>query len=103
MKALYRQGDVMFVAISKAPRGKKQVRKDGIVMHGEATGHAHRVADLKAAEVYDIGENCYLSVSASGGVSIVHDEHLPIQLPPGDYQIRRQREYAPEGIHNVID
>lgn len=99
----YRQGDVMFIAVARKPSGKRAIREDGIVMHGEATGHAHRIADLKAAEVYDIGERCYLSVSEDGGVAIVHDEHLPISLPRGHFRIHRQREYTPVGIRSVAD
>lgn len=102
-KQLYRQGDVMFIRRPKSPSGDRKVRKDGIVMHGEATGHAHRIADLASAEVYDVGDGAFLSVSADGGVSIVHDEHLPIDLPKGDYEIRIQREYSPEGLRSVID
>ncbi|MGH9523996.1 MAG: hypothetical protein ACRD3E_15850 [Terriglobales bacterium] len=39
----------------------------------------------------------------SDGVRIVHEEHAPIVLPPGDYEIVRQREYSPEEIRNVAD
>ena len=99
---LYRQGDVLLVAIDKAPRSGCKIRKDGVLLEGEATGHCHRVADLTAAELYDIGDRLYLSVFEQG-VSIVHEEHLPIRLPAGDYEVRRQREYNPEAIRNVDD
>lgn len=101
---LYRQGDVLIRALgNQKPHAERKVRKDGILLHGEVTGHAHRVADLKAAEVYDVAEGCFLHVSADGGVSIVHDEHAAILLPPGQYQVTRQREYSPEEIRSVMD
>lgn len=101
MTKLYRQGDVLF-RVAKPPKGERKIRKDGIIMHGEATGHAHRIADLTSGEVYDIGERCFLSASPAG-VSIVHDEHGPIVLPGGAYEVLRQREYSPEEIRNVAD
>ena len=100
---LYRQGDVMFIRRARAPKGVRKVRPDGIVMHGEVTGHAHRIGDLKAAEVYDLGNGSFLSVTDEGGVSIVHEEHASFTLPKGEYEIRIQREYTPEGIRNVVD
>jgi len=92
----------MIRPISKAPRGKRTIRKDGALAYGEATGHSHRVATLDAAQVYECGEGLYLSVSAEG-VAIVHEEHKTIDLPKGDYQITIQREYSPEAIRNVVD
>jgi hypothetical protein len=58
--------------------------------------------------VLEIGENLFVHVSdagvrIAGGATIVHEEHGPITLPPGDYQITIQREYEPESIRNVQD
>ncbi len=100
---LYRQGDVLFRRVVAVPKKDRKKRKDGVIAYGEATGHTHAVADLEAAEVYDVGDQCFLSVTAEGGVSIVHQEHGPILLPQGDYQITIQREYTPEEIRNVVD
>ena len=105
MKKIWRQGDVLFVAIESVPKGGKK-RASGHILEGEATGHVHRVAeaDLDAAEVLEFGEGqLYLSVSAEGGISIVHEEHKTIALPVGDYEVVRQREYQPEGLRNVAD
>lgn len=113
----YRQGDVLFLELGsaahkacEAARGvparhvERRQRKSGHILEGEATGHIHRVAELDRdrAEVYEAGEGLYLGVSA-GGISIVHEEHEPIVLPPGDYEVVRQREYSPEEIRNVAD
>jgi hypothetical protein len=37
------------------------------------------------------------------GVALRHEEHAPIPLPPGDYQVIRQREYDPEKSRLVAD
>lgn len=99
---LYRQGDVLIQAIGAPPKGPRTQRASGVLAEGEATGHAHRVADTGAAELYECGDGLYLAVGEAG-VSITHDEHAPIALPPGDYRVTRQREYYPEAIRNVAD
>lgn len=98
-----RQGDVLFRKIAEFPRSRRTRRASGHILEGEATGHIHRLEDLAAAEVLEIGDGLFVNVSAEGGVSIVHEEHKPIVLPAGRYEVVRQREYSPEAIRNVID
>lgn len=100
---LYRQGDVLFKAVKSIPEGGK-VRKSGHILEGEVTGHIHRLAEtqLTEAEVLECGDGLFLSVTGEG-VSIVHEEHRTLELPPGNYEIVRQREYSPEEIRNVQD
>lgn len=116
MKQLFRQGDVLIARVDELPEGLEQVpRDDGriILAYGEATGHAHVVqggecellaADVESgldpADVSDLNDR-YLRVLAEA--TVVHDEHAPIALSPGDYVVRRQREYAPEEIRAVAD
>ena len=97
-----RQGDLLFKAVKVIPKGGKK-RVSGYILEGEVTGHIHRVAELEAAEVLEVGEELFLSVTADGGVSIVHEDHKTLELPPGNYEIVRQREYSPEEIRNVVD
>lgn len=101
---MYRQGDVLFKTVDQIPKGGKR-RSTGHILEGEATGHIHRVAEaqLAEAEVLDCGAGLFMRVTGEGGVSIVHEEHDPIVLPPGNYEIVRQREYAPDEITNVAD
>lgn len=100
---MYRQGDLLFKQVKQIPEGGK-VRKSGHILEGEATGHIHRVAEMQLAEaeVLDCGAELFMKVTGDG-VSIVHEEHNPIVLPPGNYEIVRQREYSPEEIRNVQD
>jgi len=99
---MYRQGDVLFKSVTIIPEGGKK-RVSGHILEGEVTGHIHRVAELEAAEVLEVGEGLFMSVTAEGGVSIVHEDHKTLNLPAGNYEIVRQREYSPEEIRNVQD
>jgi hypothetical protein len=99
---IYRQGDILIRKIKSAPKGKREPLKDGILAHGEVTGHCHRIAELTKAELFDCGAGRFVSVGRDG-VSIVHDEHDPIVLTPGNYEVIRQREYSPEEIRQVAD
>lgn len=75
-----------------------------ILAYGEATDHAHVVdgaAELFAPADLDEMEQRFLRVEEKARV--VHDEHAAIVLEPGDYAVRRQREYAPKRPRFVAD
>lgn len=106
----FRQGDVLFIRRDSIPAGKAKKREDGAVAYGEVTGHSHRLADLATAEVLEVGGGIFVRVSEEGisidggpGATFIHEEHGPVSLAPGDYEIRIQREYSPEEIRSVID
>ncbi len=93
-----RQGDLLFVPLENPPawlelEGRK-AEPEGIIARGEATGHHHRLATVEAAEVFDLGfDNVYVRVGPEG-VSIIHEEHKPVNLAPNTlYQVHRAREY----------
>jgi len=98
----WRQGDILLRKIEKLPDGKRKKRATGHVLEGEATGHMHRILELEQAEVLEIGDGLFVSVGERG-VSLVHPEHHTIELPSGDFEITRQREYYPDEIRNVCD
>ncbi|MDQ7909758.1 hypothetical protein RB614_35080 [Phytohabitans sp. ZYX-F-186] len=92
----YRQGDVLVVAVERLPDGLTPVaREDGAVVlaHGEATGHRHAIREPHAELLEGRGER-FLRI-AGGPARLVHEEHDPIVLPAGAYQVIRQREYQP--------
>ena len=111
------QGDVMFRRVPAIPKGAKLVKRVGaiVVAHSE-TGHNHVVED-PFVEQFDVPGNplvCYLQladgVSDPGGVDVVHrrpwDTHETVRLlgGPGDvWEVRRQREWTPEGWQRVAD
>ena len=102
-----RQGDVLIIGIDQLPAGLKKVdRENGrvILAHGEVTGHAHAIKDKRAALFSDPKlAAIFMNVSGDASVALEHDEHDTIHVPPGNYQVIRQREYSPEAIRNVAD
>ena len=60
-----------------------------ILAEGEATGHAHAVAD--DIEVFESAGVLYCRAAAP--FTVRHEEHKPITVPPGVYQVRRVRVY----------
>ena len=101
----YRQGDVLLIEAEGAidPAARKVKREDGriILAHGEATGHAHAI-DETDAELWEAptGRRHLRLVKPA---ALLHEEHAPISLPSGLYDVRRQREYSPEEIRTVAD
>lgn len=95
---LVRQGDLLLVPVAELPESVRRVRGRRLVLaEGEATGHAHVVHDERAS-LYQQGwpQTTYLRVEGVEPVSLVHEEHDPLPVLPGVYEVRRQREYAPQ-------
>jgi len=90
----YQQGDVIMERVRKIPLEAKEVtRKDGVLVEGEVTGHAHRIADIWANLIEMRENDGILYVKAKKPVDIVHEEHKTVTLPKGIYRIRRVKEY----------
>lgn len=104
-----RQGDVILLAAGSIPGDAKPVERDAnrvVLAYGEVTGHAHAIldADAELVEVKRTNER-FLRVLAEAGVTLSHEEHSAIVLPPGNYEVRIQREYdlASGQVRNVQD
>jgi hypothetical protein len=98
---MWRHGDVMIAAVTSIPFNAKR-RNDGILAHGENTGHSHRIEEMATAELWESKGELFLKVIGDGA-RIVHEEHKPIELPQGVYRVWKQREYSPEKIRPVSD
>ena len=88
-----RQGDLLLTKIdTKKGKAVKQTVENGrlVLLRGEQTGHAHTVeadkATLKSWE--DI-----LMLEVKEDTELTHDEHNPIPLDPGVYEVRTQRRF----------
>ncbi|RZJ87807.1 MAG: hypothetical protein EOO60_11810 [Hymenobacter sp.] len=98
---LYRHGDVLLAAVPALPAAAQPA--PGLVLaHGELTGHAHRIREAGAAQLFTQGALTYLQVTAAKA-TLVHEEHRPIELPTGVYRVWQQREYTPTAIRTVLD
>ncbi len=103
---MYRQGDVLIIRVKTIPNGVLPVARDNgrvILAYGEVTGHAHAIKDRRATLFSDPKLAAIFMHVSDAPVALEHNEHDTIVLPPGNYQIVRQREYSPEAIRNVTD
>ena len=90
------QGDVLFQQVSSIPDEAQRLPNEGqvIVARGEATGHNHVIRSDRAS-LWELTRNgvtaLYLEVQAP--VTVVHEEHKPLPIPPGIYRVGRVKEY----------
>lgn len=123
-RTVYRQGDVLLVAVDKIPaKAQKLERKPGerlVLAYGERTGHAHairsdNVTAFRAESAEDkalagLPTMDYILVGGSSPVALRHEyedgrpaEHTPVTLPPGAYEVSAQVEYSPKELVRVSD
>jgi hypothetical protein len=78
-----------------------------VVAHSE-TGHNHVVLERPTVQMFSAQDEfrSYLIVEAEPA-TVEHrrsfDTHEPFALAPGIWEIRRQREYVPEGFRRAAD
>ena len=104
MPTQYRQGDVLLCALRKVPAKSLALPSEGervVVAEGERSGHAHALA-AERARLFRRQQRFVVRIG-EGGAALRHEEHAPILLPEGCYEIRRQREYAPRAPRLVGD
>lgn len=113
-KNLAAQGDLLINRIDAIPENAKPVKSEKgqyIVAHSE-TGHNHVIVDRPNVSMYTTNDPMvsYLQIVESYDeveTIIEHlrnfDTHESIKINPGNYEIRRQREYTPEGWRRVED
>ena len=90
-----RQGDVLVVGIDAIPDDAQPVARDHgrvVLAYGEVTGHAHAIRDRRAT-LLERDSDRYLRVTAP--VTLDHEEHAALDIPPGSYRVVIQREYVP--------
>lgn len=108
------QGDLFLRRIDALPKAVKPMKAEAgryTVAHSE-TGHHHVIAERPGVQVYTTDDPMvsYLEViEATEKMEALlehlrgHDTHETISIPPGVYELRRQREHTPEGWRRVED
>ena len=105
----YRQGDVLLLEMDHqlllpidVPAAEEDSRRGGVLVlaRGEATGHAHVVADPLAQVLRADGHRL---VVLPNEALVVHEEHAALRLPAATYEVRIQREYSESENINVAD
>ena len=115
---IIRQGDVLMKRTRKKPSTAAKVVLDKgrtILAYGEVTGHAHEVViaappptrrrtrdDIPAQQLFEEADGTRLLV-VQGPAVLRHEEHSPLNIPAGTYEVIQQREYTPQGLRNVAD
>ena len=94
------QGDVC-IESATIPKGAKKLPHRTLAL-GEATGHSH-VAVAEDVTLFELNRVLYARVP--NGTEVVHQEHRPVRVPPGDYTIGIVREYDhfTEEAREVVD
>jgi hypothetical protein len=98
---VYRHGDVLIAPVDQVPADARP-RQGLVLAYGEITGHAHRIETEGRAELLENGPQLFLRVLGSPA-RVVHEEHLTIELPLGNYRVWRQREFDPRQDLTIMD
>lgn len=103
------QGDVLFRRIDAIPEeAKVEPRKGPIVVAHSETGHHHAIDEVQV-QLLRLERDpmvCFLRIDAAHADIVhhrPHDTHETLQLGQGNWEVRRQREYTPEGWRRVED
>ena len=103
------QGDLCIRRVAEIPANATlAAARDGvhILAHSE-TGH-HHVIDANRAQLLIDKTNEFISwLDVASEAEIRHlrdfDTHESLAVPPGRYEVRRQREYVPDGFRRAAD
>ena len=107
------QGDFLIMRIKEIPSNVEAMKDENgmfVIAHSE-TGHNHvmerenveafRPKNVKEADLYEM----FLTVKEPTEINHLRsfDTHETLLVPPGNYVIKRQREYTPEGFRRAAD
>ena len=105
------QGDCLLRRIEKLPDNLKPVDANHgqfVIAHSE-TGHNHCVKERPMVKLYTSVNQFrgYLEVTGHESAILEHhrsfDTHEALEIQPGIYEIRRQREYTSDGFRRAAD
>ena len=112
---MFRQGDVIIIRADPEVEklGAPVPRENGrvVLAHGDLTGHAHVIRSPEAELFERLDQTSDEAAQALGArilrtfftVQLRHEEHAAIDIPPGYWLVRVQREYSPGELRNVAD
>lgn len=99
---MFRHGDLLLVRVGRLPEGcqSRETKRAAVLAEGEVTGHAHTLTGA-ALQLWELGNRLFAELPQGG--SLTHQEHATVAIPPGIWEVLRQRVYHPEEIRRVID
>lgn len=90
------QGDVGIKKVDELPSNIREVQPDNgrnVLAYGEVSGHSHSLP-IDGTKLYRSNDNNRLYLVVNNEKSLLtHEEHDPIEIPNGTYEIIPQREY----------
>ena len=103
---MIRQGDILLIPADTMIGTPVPLEHGRVVLaHGEATGHTHSISardDITLVTLEQAGElRMWLTLDAPA--ELEHQEHDTLTVPPGTWEIRRQREYRRGELQRVAD
>ena len=98
----YRHGEICFLQIKSLPKGLKET-KTNLIERG-SHGHDHTLTGGKLYLLPEL-QDYTMGYLKADGTKLYHPEHSPkgCKLPNGIYEIRKQKEFTPEGLIPVVD
>lgn len=104
---MFRQGDVLIIAVNEIPSRLEEIKPDQngktVLVEGELTGHAHAFYDSTPLYEEPKTKRRFAVIEGGKSVALRHEEHKTIELPPGKYEIIRQTEWHEERPRYVED
>lgn len=91
-----RQGDVLLVRTGDAENDSALTGAPVVLKHGEVTGHSHRFMADDGVMLKGGSLNLYRKKP------LVHEEHAPIEVAPGAYDIPDQVEHQDSDEPRVV-
>lgn len=98
----YRQGDVLIISVNIIPAGLKTTKKV-ILALGEVTGHHHSILTPGVVGYGESEDSLTNYFESEFDMTLTHQEHSPVSIPPGKYESVKQVEYTPKEITYVQD
>src|SRR5690606_10531687 len=102
MKNVLQQGDVILKPVKKLPKGLTKLESK-VLQLGEVTGHKHQFKPTDQVELYIDPDNVSSETRITpdegkfiivGNVAYLrHEEHKPVRVEPGIYQVDIVREF----------
>lgn len=95
------QGDILLKRVNEIPCGLKEA-KTKTLQEGESTGHRHRFLDNANVQVFIDDSHTDLEritaaqrkfIIVGDTVQLFHEEHKPVTVEPGVYEIDIVREF----------
>lgn len=106
------QGDVMLIPVESLPdtaMAPVASEKGALIVTHSETGHHHVIVERPTVRMFQDAMDMFRSWLVIDGepAELKHlrptDTHESVQLEPGVYEVRRQREYFPEGWRRAAD